>query len=701
MAAVMGALEDEDERAPVGAEALQPQAVFVGTPGPDVIRGTAEDDTIDGLAGNDRLFGLGGNDVIRGGRGDDIIRGGQGNDELYGGPGRDTIFGNAGNDVIYGGPGDDVLNGGAGRDQLFGENGNDVLRGGGGADLLDGGRGFNTLTGGAGPDTFRFSVPGGPADRITDFEVGVDKLDLRPILPDFQAGVDALRRFVRFESVENGTLINVRPSGEGEFTVLAGLEGVQVNRLPLADLGLAAGVVTEPIIASTNAAGALGNGTSFVPSLSADGSLVAFASSSTNFVADDDGTFDIFVKDLASGEITRVSQTAAGFGGNADSFFPVISGDGSRIAFDSGANNFPSSGTASRDIFAADVAGGDPQFVSIIDNRFATTPSISGDGNLVSFRGTATGRAETGSPAGEDTIIQRIYVRDLTDGSLLEASTSAGGEFANAASVFSDLSADGRFVAFDSLATNLVADDANPGYDIFVKSLDGSGAIELVSATSAGTQIVGSDSRLPAMSADGTFVVFHSDGAFVGADTNGVTDVYRKNLETGVIQLVSRGADGTIGDGASLSASISDDGRFVAFRSAATNLVAGDDNGVHDIFVKDMQTGAIVRFEVEGDTSDVSPIQGVITLRPSLSGDGSTVAYATNVEIGDVGNGAGGITAGQVAVAPVDFGTPAASIAVADVLSDGPGGAGGGGGGGAGALAPLSLETLLAPDTVV
>jgi Tol biopolymer transport system component len=697
MAAVMGALEDEDERAPVGAEALQPQAVFV-TPGPDVIRGTAEDDTIDGLAGNDRLFGLGGNDVIRGGRGDDIIRGGQGNDELYGGPGRDTIFGNAGNDVIYGGPGDDVLNGGAGRDQLFGENGNDVLRGGGGADLLDGGRGFNTLTGGAGPDTFRFSVPGGPADRITDFEVGVDKLDLRPILPDFQAGVDALRRFVRFESVENGTLINVRPSGEGEFTVLAGLEGVQVNRLPLADLGLAAppgGGVDGRTIASTNAAGEVGNGASLAPNISTDGRFVTFSSSSTNFGANDSAVFDIYLKDLVTGDITRVSETN-GVGGEAGSFFSAISADGTRVVFDSLADNFPGDvnfSTDQSDVFLADLTAGSLDFVSIANNRFATMPSISADGTRIAFRATATGRAETDVPAGEDTIMERIYVRNLNNDALIEASTSATGEFANASSVFSDFSANGRFVAFDSTADNLLpGEDLNPSYDVFVKDLR-TGGIELANTTAEGAQGFGA-SRMPSISADGRFVAFHSEARLVDADFDQANDVYLKDMRSGEIQLVSTNANRVKGNGESLAASVSDDGRFVAFRSAATNLAPGDTNGVHDIFVKDMQTGQIARYEVEGDSSNVDR---VVTLRPHLSGDGSTVAFTSDIRI----TGTGEIGAGQIVVAPVEFGTPAASLNVADVLSDGPAGGGGSGAGGGSALSTLSLESLLAPDTVI
>jgi serralysin len=146
-----------------------------------------------GNGSNNLLQGLGGNDTLLGGTGADTLDGGTNNDNLQGQAGADRLLGNFGNDTLYGGDGADVLNGDTGADSLFGEVGADTLDGGVGADTLDGGDGDDVLsggsfgkdvlTGGLGADTFVYTVasdstPNLAADLITDFEVGVDKIDL-------------------------------------------------------------------------------------------------------------------------------------------------------------------------------------------------------------------------------------------------------------------------------------------------------------------------------------------------------------------------------------------------------------------------------------------------------------------------------------------------------------------------------------------
>lgn len=174
-----------------------------GQAGDDVIyagadfSGTADDDMLFGGAGDDELYGGSGNDTIKGGAGDDTIGSVEGANEMMGGTGRDDITGGAGTDLIYagadndrlsgagnkdtlfGGNGDDVLFGGAQVDQLIGGRGEDSLSGGGGTDTIDGGFGDDVLTGGTLTDTFVMRAGGG-SDRITDFEDGVDRIDLRP-----------------------------------------------------------------------------------------------------------------------------------------------------------------------------------------------------------------------------------------------------------------------------------------------------------------------------------------------------------------------------------------------------------------------------------------------------------------------------------------------------------------------------------------
>src|SRR5438132_192115 len=148
------------------------------------------------------------------------------------------------------------------------------------------------------------------------------------------------------------------------------------------------------------------------------------------------------------------------------------------------------------------------------------------------------------------------------------------------------ISADGRFVAFYSSAANLVGGDTNGVRDVFVRDRK-TGKTTRVSVDSHGAQGNG-DSDGPSISADGRFVAFLSTaGKLVGGDTNGARDVFVRDRKAGKTRRVSVGPHGAQGKGASFVPSISANGRFVAFSSVASNLVAGDTNTASDIFVRD------------------------------------------------------------------------------------------------------------------
>jgi cysteinyl-tRNA synthetase, unknown class len=163
---------------------------LTGGLGNDSLTGGIGNDRVIGNAGSDNLDGRQGNDWLSGGNGMDSLRGGIGNDTLYGGAGQDLLIGDAGNDYLQGDGGNDRLNGGAGNDRLLGNVGNDVLNGGAGNDTLDGGDGRDTLNGGGGrdvliggigKDVFQFALGESSVfkpDRITDFTIGQDKIDL-------------------------------------------------------------------------------------------------------------------------------------------------------------------------------------------------------------------------------------------------------------------------------------------------------------------------------------------------------------------------------------------------------------------------------------------------------------------------------------------------------------------------------------------
>lgn len=159
---------------------------LTGTAGNNRLSGLAGNDTILGGAGQDTLLGGDGNDQLRGGTGNDVMNGGNGNDSLLGEAGNDNLLGLAGNDVLNGGAGNDTLDGGVGNDILTGAGGNDRLIGGAGTDRLIGGAGTDIMTGGADRDVFVFTAisdsrPGVARDRITDFQVGLDQIDLGQI----------------------------------------------------------------------------------------------------------------------------------------------------------------------------------------------------------------------------------------------------------------------------------------------------------------------------------------------------------------------------------------------------------------------------------------------------------------------------------------------------------------------------------------
>ncbi len=190
----------------------------LGGAGNDTLIGDGGDNYLDGGAGNDVLFGAAGNDRLIGGAGDDTLYGGDGDDLLEGGAGNDVLYGDAGNDTLYGGEGDDVLHGGASNDALYGGGGLDTLIGGEGDDLLVGGEGDDLLTGGAGSDTFVWNAGETGIDTITDFEIGVDRLDLADILIGESGDAESIGNLLEHIAISTeGSDTVIRLSADGVF----------------------------------------------------------------------------------------------------------------------------------------------------------------------------------------------------------------------------------------------------------------------------------------------------------------------------------------------------------------------------------------------------------------------------------------------------------------------------------------------------
>lgn len=377
------------------------------------------------------------------------------------------------------------------------------------------------------------------------------------------------------------------------------------------------------------------NGSSGMGGISADGRYVMFVSSATNLVAGDtNGAQDVFVRDLQTGTTVRVSVSSTGAQANAGSGLGAISADGHVVAFTSSASNLvPGDTNGASDVFVHNLITGVTQRVSVSStgaqaNGASSNASLSGDGNLVGFGSDASNLVTGDTNAAED-----VFVHDVATGATQRVDLSSTGVQANYDTGGVAISADGRFAAFSTAASNLVPGDTNHHPDAFVRNLV-TGRTVRVSVSSAGRQ-VGRASYVTAISADGRLVAFESGAAtLVTHDTNHTFDVFVHNLATGRTFLVDRSSSGAPANRGATVASLSADGTIVAFESDAANLTAGDTNHRYDIFVRNRATGRTWRVSVSS-----SEVQGNgDSYLPAISADGKLVAFqsaASNLVRGD------------------------------------------------------------------
>ncbi|MHB8835247.1 MAG: hypothetical protein ACYC9Y_06015 [Candidatus Methylomirabilia bacterium] len=363
---------------------------------------------------------------------------------------------------------------------------------------------------------------------------------------------------------------------------------------------------------------------------SRDGRFVIFGSRATDIVADDtNGVGDVFVRDRAAGTTVRVSTAADGSQADAMTGGGAISGDGRYAAFASFATNLVGGDVnATNDVFVKDLLTGEVVLASTsgagaqgngMSGMFGG-PSLSGDGRYVAFTSLADNLVD-----GDTNGVADVFVKDLQSGAIVRASTGSGGEEAANSSAAAAISADGRFVAFESKANNLVAGDTG-AYDVFVKNLQ-TGALDRVSTSGSGAQADGS-SAAPAISADGRFVAFQSTATnLVAGDTGGKCDIFVKDRQTGLTQRASTSGSGAQGIADSVAPSLSDDGRYVVFESGALNLTAGIVYMGGNIFLKDLQTQEIVRMSAGRGAEE--PARSSLA---AISGDGRHVVFASTAE---------------------------------------------------------------------
>lgn len=318
---------------------------------------------------------------------------------------------------------------------------------------------------------------------------------------------------------------------------------------------------------------------------------------------------------------------------------PSISASGRYVAFGSSANNLVGGDTNSvEDVFVKDVDTGSVDRVSLTDSDAQASsggelPSISSDGTVVAFE------SQSGDLIGTPVPYRSVYVRNRTLGTTVLVSNGLGGVPGNAQSVAPTISANGRYVVFASLASNLVVDDTNGSWDVFVRDLV-LGEITRVSVATDGTQGDGHSGTsaggitLASISSDGRYVAFASDSTnLVGGDTNGPGesggDVFMRDRTLGSTVRISVATDGTQGDDRSVFPSVSANGRYVVFTTFASNLHASE-NTRFQVLRRDTVDGTTTLVSLNTSGTGIGDDVSVTTGPDSMTPDGRYVVFRSD-----------------------------------------------------------------------
>lgn len=406
------------------------------------------------------------------------------------------------------------------------------------------------------------------------------------------------------------------------------------------------------MLASVSSTGEPGNAPSVDPSVSVDGRYVAFASQATNLIRGLHGSayttciacYNVFLRDRLAGTTSLVSAALDGRGGNDNSYRPQVSDDGRYVAFGSYATNIVAGDSNNiRDAFVRDMKTGRTERVSVSSRGEQARRdsqvfyrngthflAMSADGRYVSFSSASSNLVE-----GDDDSSHDVFVRDTKNDTTRLVSLDNGGKDPPLDVILNSFSRDGRWVVFLS-SYPMSERDGDLSQDVFVRDL-WTGTTELASVPEVANAREGfRDAVLtPAVSRsisdDGRFVVFGSDGALVDGDTNGVVDVFVRDRLRKTTERVSVSSSGGQGVGATTSPplntgddkwldwSISGDGSTVAFTTDLDLLEPSDQNGANDVFVHDRTNGETLRVSPSGDVAG--------GYAPQISGDGMFTTF--------------------------------------------------------------------------
>jgi Tol biopolymer transport system component len=367
------------------------------------------------------------------------------------------------------------------------------------------------------------------------------------------------------------------------------------------------------------------------PAISADGRYVAFESLAGTLVSGDtNDAHDIFIYDRQTSQTTRASVDSSGAQADNSSTSAAISADGRYVAFQSSATNLVAQDTNSAsDVFVRDRQAGQTARISVASGGAEAHGASNDPAISADGRYVAFVSDAADLATGDVGGFRDVFVHDRQTGQTTRISTASGGASPNGDSDSPAISADGSTVVFRSDATNIVTPDTNSAGDIFAYNRL-TGQTSRVSVASGGAQAQG-ESTAPAISANGQVLAFASTAQNLAAtSTGGLRNIYLRDRQTGQTIWVSHTLAGAAPDSDSDAPTISGDGRRVAFVSSANNLVGYDAKSLQDVFVYDRQSDALACLSVsaQGDAADS------FAASPAISADGrftSFESYATNL----------------------------------------------------------------------
>ena len=437
-------------------------------------------------------------------------------------------------------------------------------------------------------------------------------------------------------------------SGDGRFVVFLSYASLAPGASPTyTNVFLRDTLTGTTQLISTDPVGAPANYYTWDPSVSDNGRYVVFNSYATNLAGEMTSTEDVFVRDVWSGTLTMASQGIGGVFGNGDSFNAAITGDGRYVVFESFASNLVAGDfNASPDVFVRDLLTGQTTRVSVSGpgtegNAGSWQAELSADGRYVVFESAASNLV-----AGDTNGAADIFLRDLVAGTTRRVSVSTGGVQSDQPSGGGQynhfgtprISGDGRYVAFVSSATDLVAGDTNFVQDVFLRDTVANTTTRL-SVSSGGAQANG-DCPDADISDNGRYVVFHSTAnTLVAGDTNGVSDIFLHDTVAHTTTRLSVGLGGVQANGFSDNATISADGRHVTFVSGATNLIGGDVNSLYDVFRVSLFATDAADYLIGSDAADgISALAGADIVNAGLGNDAVNGGTGNDTLDGGAGN---------------------------------------------------------------